>query len=56
MDFNYDFQTDLVLAGAGGVRFMRQDSPAKFTDVTSQTTLPSLHREWHLHRSMGVGH
>jgi tetratricopeptide (TPR) repeat protein len=40
MDFNYDFQTDLVLAGAGGVRFMRQDSPAKFTDVTSQTKLP----------------
>jgi Tfp pilus assembly protein PilF len=40
MDFNYDFQTDLVLAGAGGVRFMRQDSPAKFTDVTPQTKLP----------------
>ncbi|MGB6902377.1 MAG: CRTAC1 family protein, partial [Acidobacteriaceae bacterium] len=40
MDFNYDFQTDLVLAGAGGVRFMRQDSPAKFTDVTAQTKLP----------------
>ncbi|MGB9030431.1 MAG: FG-GAP-like repeat-containing protein [Acidobacteriaceae bacterium] len=40
MDFNYDFRTDLVLAGAGGVRFMRQDSPAKFTDVTAQTTLP----------------
>ena len=40
IDFNYDFQTDLVLAGAGGVRFMRQDSPAKFTDVTPQTKLP----------------
>jgi Tfp pilus assembly protein PilF len=40
LDFNYDFQTDLVLAGAGGVRFMRQDSPAKFTDVTPQTKLP----------------
>ena len=40
MDFNYDFETDLVLAGAGGVRFMRQDSPAKFTDVTAQTKLP----------------
>ena len=26
--------------GAGGVRFMRQDSPAKFTDVTAQTKLP----------------
>jgi Flp pilus assembly protein TadD len=40
IDFNYDFKTDLVLAGAGGVRFMRQDEPAKFTDVTAQTKLP----------------
>ena len=40
IDFNYDFKTDLVLAGAGGVRFMRQDDPAKFTDVTAQTKLP----------------
>ena len=41
MDFNYDFKTDLVLAGAGGVRFLRQDSPQKFTDVTAETKLPS---------------
>ncbi len=34
IDFNYDFKTDLVLAGAGGVRLMRQDSPGTFTDVT----------------------
>ncbi|HEY1499916.1 MAG TPA: FG-GAP-like repeat-containing protein [Acidobacteriaceae bacterium] len=40
VDFNYDFKTDLVLAGAAGVRFMRQDSPQKFTDVTPQTKLP----------------
>ncbi len=40
VDFNYDFKTDLVLAGAGGVRFLRQDEPAKFTDVTAQTKLP----------------
>ncbi len=39
-DFNYDFKTDLVLAGAGGVRFFRQDDPAHFTDVTNQTKLP----------------
>ena len=39
-DFNYDFKTDLVLAGAGGVRLMRQDSPTAFTDVTAQTKLP----------------
>ncbi|MDT5060624.1 MAG: hypothetical protein QOH63_1083 [Acidobacteriota bacterium] len=40
VDFNYDFKTDLVLAGAGGVRFFRQDSPNSFTDVTAQAKLP----------------
>src|SRR5580692_329125 len=40
VDFNYDFKTDLVLAGEGGVRFFRQDSQNGFTDVTSQTKLP----------------
>jgi len=40
VDFNYDFKTDFVLAGAGGLRFMRQDKPGIFTDVTIQTKLP----------------
>jgi FG-GAP-like repeat/ASPIC and UnbV len=40
VDFNYDFKTDLVLAGAGGVRLLRQDSPNAFTDVTVQAKLP----------------
>ncbi|HEV2709685.1 MAG TPA: FG-GAP-like repeat-containing protein [Edaphobacter sp.] len=40
VDFNYDFKSDLVLAGAGGLRFMRQESPQSFMDVTSQTKLP----------------
>ena len=40
VDFNYDFKTDLVLAGTAGVRFFRQDSPSAFTDVTGQTKLP----------------
>ncbi len=40
VDFNYDFKMDLVLAGEGGVRFQRQQSPASFTDVTAQTKLP----------------
>jgi tetratricopeptide (TPR) repeat protein len=40
VDFNYDFKTDLVLTGAGGVRLFRQDSPSAFTDVTTQTKLP----------------
>ena len=48
IDFNYDFKTDLVLAGAGGVRFLRQDSPSAFTDVTAETKLPpaTLNREY----------
>jgi tetratricopeptide (TPR) repeat protein len=40
IDFNYDFKTDLVLAGAGGLRLLRQDTPEKFTDVTAATKLP----------------
>jgi len=40
IDFDYDFRTDLVLAGAGGVRLLRQDDATKFTDVTAQTKLP----------------
>lgn len=39
-DINYDFKTDLVLAGAGGVRMMVQNSPTSFTDVTVKTRLP----------------
>ncbi|HKQ53721.1 MAG TPA: FG-GAP-like repeat-containing protein [Pyrinomonadaceae bacterium] len=41
VDFNYDFKTDLVLAGAGGVRLFRQDAPDKFSDVTAQIKLPA---------------
>ncbi|WP_158749234.1 FG-GAP-like repeat-containing protein [Acidobacterium sp. S8] len=40
VDLNYDFKTDLVLAGAGGLRFLRQDRPDSFTDVIAQTKLP----------------
>lgn len=39
IDFSYDFKTDLVLAGAGGVRLFRQDSANVFTDVTAQAKL-----------------
>jgi Tfp pilus assembly protein PilF len=41
LDFNYDFKNDLVLAGAGGVRLLKQEEGEKFTDVTAQTKLPS---------------
>ena len=43
IDFNYDFKTDLVLTGNGGLRLMRQDNPNLFTDVTALTKLgPSI--------------
>ncbi len=41
IDFTYDFKTDLVLAGDGGLRLMRQDDPNKFTDVTALAKLPA---------------
>jgi Tfp pilus assembly protein PilF len=40
LDFNYDFKTDLVLAGAGGVRLFRQERTNEFIDVTGLTHLP----------------
>jgi Tfp pilus assembly protein PilF len=40
LDFNYDFKTDLALAGEGGFRLLRQDSPNSFADVTAATKLP----------------
>jgi hypothetical protein len=40
LDFNYDFRTDIVLAGDGGVRLFRQESDSQFTDVTNATKLP----------------
>lgn len=39
-DFNYDFKTDLLFAGAGGLRLFRQERPDSFTDVTAAMKLP----------------
>ena len=41
VDFNYDFKVDLVVASEGGLRFFRQESAEKFTDVTAATKLPA---------------
>ena len=41
VDLNFDFKTDLVFAGAAGVRLFRQQDATHFTDVTAATTLPS---------------
>ena len=40
LDWNSDFSTDLVLAGAGGLRFYQSDKSV-FRDVTAQTGLKS---------------
>jgi Tfp pilus assembly protein PilF len=40
IDFNSDFKTDLVLAGAGGVRLFQQEGYSNFKDVTAATKLP----------------
>jgi tetratricopeptide (TPR) repeat protein len=40
IDFSYDFRTDLVLAGASGVRLWQQTDPKTFVDVTTKTQLP----------------
>ena len=40
IDFDYDFRTDLVLVGAGGVRLYRQENQRRFNDVTAETRLP----------------
>lgn len=39
-DFNYDFRTDIVLAGAGGVRLLQQNESGGFDDVTAKANLP----------------
>jgi hypothetical protein len=39
LDWNFDFRTDLVLAGAGGVRILKQGDDGTFEDVTKSTKL-----------------
>jgi hypothetical protein len=39
IDWNNDFRTDLLLAGAGGLRFYQQGEDGQFTDVTAKTKL-----------------
>jgi tetratricopeptide (TPR) repeat protein len=40
LDFNGDFQLDLVFAGAGGLAVFRQEPAGAFTDVTPHLALP----------------
>lgn len=39
-DVNYDFRTDLVVAGAGGLRLFHQDEKGGFADRTAPARLP----------------
>jgi tetratricopeptide (TPR) repeat protein len=39
VDWKFDFRTDLVFAGAGGVRFFAQKEDGTFEDLTSTTKL-----------------
>jgi Tfp pilus assembly protein PilF len=41
IDLNYDFKTDLVFAGAGGLSFYEQHDLSHFTDITARTKLPA---------------
>jgi len=41
VDLNYDFRTDLVFAGAGGLAFYEQQDLNHFTDITERTRLPA---------------
>ena len=41
LDYNYDFLNDLVFAGEGGFRLLRQSADSTFTDATTETGLPA---------------
>ncbi len=41
MDWDNDFRADLLLAGAGGLRFWQQRADGVFDDVTGKTGLPA---------------
>jgi tetratricopeptide (TPR) repeat protein len=40
LDWDNDLRTDLVLAGAGGLRFLHAEPDGKYADVTAKTGLP----------------
>lgn len=41
LDVNYDFKTDLALAGRGGFKLYLQGADGAFTDATAKTKLPA---------------
>lgn len=45
LDWDNDLRMDLLLAGAGGLRFLHQEPDGSFTDVTAKTGLPAKVRD-----------
>jgi tetratricopeptide (TPR) repeat protein len=45
LDYDFDFRSDLALAGAGGLRLLRQDTAGIFVDVTARAIPASEARE-----------
>jgi cytochrome c-type biogenesis protein CcmH/NrfG len=41
LDWDNDLRLDLLLAGAGGLRFLHAEADGSFTDVTAKTGLPA---------------
>jgi Tfp pilus assembly protein PilF len=41
LDYDYDFKTDLAMAGSGGFKLYQQESRAKFVDATARMGLPA---------------
>lgn len=39
-DWNFDFKTDLIFAGSGGLRLLQQSAPNSFRDATAGLALP----------------
>ena len=39
LDFDYDFKTDIAVAGEGGFRLYKQEQPSSFADVTARAKL-----------------
>lgn len=44
LDYDYDFRIDLLLAGSGGLRLLRQDGTGALVDVTGRAVAPSVAR------------
>ena len=53
LDFNYDFKTDLVLAGAGGVRLMAQETPSSFSRRNRSDQIAEVRSQCALYRCVG---